>query len=87
MTEETIQLLKVRLIAFLWESLSLILTVVAGTLTSEHFRLLVMEHFGEGLIGSVVLLTVAGVVKHLRNLKLVNDVQLGSKSEADNFLI
>ena len=87
MNEQNFELLKVRVLAFLFEAFSLLLTTIAGVLISEEFRALVIEHFGVGLTGSVVLLLVSGLAKHLHNIQVIRKVELGSISRRAKILI
>lgn len=68
-----INLLKVRMVAFIYELVALITTVVLGVLSSDVFAQLVNEHFGQTVTGSLILLITNGVVKHMRNIKVVNE--------------
>ena len=74
-------LLKVRLQAFGWELLSIVIMSIGGLLTSDAFRELVTKHFGETLTASLILLAVTGGVKHLRNLKVL--AKLGSTEKVN----
>lgn len=67
-------LLQIRWKSFLYESLSLVLTAVVGVLVSPEFQALVTAHFGESVVGGVILLVVTGVVKHLRNKKVLKNI-------------
>lgn len=68
------ELWSIRIKSFLYEAGSVILTAVCGVLVSDDFSNLLTEHFGEGLIVSVVLLLISGGVKHLRNLQVIKKV-------------
>lgn len=71
-------LIAIRLKSFGWEILGLAVTGLAGFLLSSDVQALINEHFGSTLAGSLIVLVVTGIGKHLRNVKLQN--QLGSAS-------
>jgi hypothetical protein len=66
-----IDLITIRLKAFLTEVLTLIAIGVIALLSSPEFAALLTKHFGEVWGGSVGLLLVSGIVKHLMNLEAV----------------
>jgi hypothetical protein len=78
------QLWKVRLTAFGYQALSLIIVAVMGVLVSEDFKGLVVQNFGDTFITSAVLLIINGVVAHIRNIRMLG--KLGG-SEDKRFLI
>lgn len=66
------QLIKARLISFGWSLLSLVVTTITGMLLSQDFAHIVVANFGDGAVGSLILLSVTELVKHLRNLRVIN---------------
>lgn len=76
-------LIKVRLVAFGYEAGSLLLTAILGVLVSSDFSQLVTEHFGMGVLASVILLGISAGVKHLRNLRVLKKFSLGSTSDQE----
>lgn len=65
----TYELIKVRIISFGWECLSFFGTALIAALASPEFSAIITAHFGETILGSLVLLAVSGLVKHLRNMR------------------
>lgn len=65
------ELLKARLVAFLYEAGTLVVLAICGALVSPEFSAAVTTHFGDGITGSLILLSVSGVVKHVRNMKVL----------------
>ena len=61
------KLWQVRVRAFVWQLVSLLVVAVGGVLLSEDFRTLVTTHFGDTFITSSALLLVTGLVSHVRN--------------------
>lgn len=80
-----VNLIKARVAAFAWEAFSLILVAVTGVLSSDEFRALITEYTGETVFGSLALLVLAGIVKHLRNLSVLKKYERvgGASSEYD----
>lgn len=73
-------LIKTRLISFAYEAFSLIITGFVGVLASDEFRAIILEHTGETITGSIAVLVLAGIVKHLRNLSVVKKYeQVGAR--------
>jgi len=72
-------LLKTRVVSFAYEFATLIVTATLGIFASPEFANLVGEHFGTGMVGSIIMLAVMGAVKHIRNKKLV--AKLGGEGE------
>lgn len=60
-------------------------TALIGVLMSAEFRSLVTEHFGESLVGSLIMLIVIGGVKHLRNMKVLGKLKADSLSGDSDF--
>lgn len=87
MSNETIDLLKLRAISFFWELLSILSTAIAGYLLSDEFKALVTEHFGIGIAASIIFLITAEGAKHLRNLKVRNEMRLGARATRDTLYI
>lgn len=65
-------LYKLRLISFGWSVLSLVTTVVVGALASPEFATIVTQHFGTGAVSMLVLMGVTELVKHVRNVRVLN---------------
>lgn len=75
-------LLKTRLVSFGWSVLGLAVSTLAGMFFSSDFAALVMANFGQGLLGSAILMGVTEFAKHLRNLSVTkNDDELGSATD------
>lgn len=68
------ELLKIRAVSFGYDALSLLLTVLVATMASPQFSDLVTQHFGDTALGGIALIVVANLVKHLRNLDIVQKV-------------
>lgn len=64
-------LLKARLISFGYSLAALAITTLATMLLSSDFAQLVIANFGDGVLGSLVLLGVTELAKHLRNLAVI----------------
>lgn len=64
-------LIKTRIVAFLYEAGVMIALSILGYLASQDFANLVTQNFGESIVGSLILLGVSGIVKHLRNLSVL----------------
>lgn len=78
-------LIKTRLISFGYSLLSLILTAFVGVLASPDFATLVQTNFGGGITATLILLVVTELVKHLRNVKVIN--KLGKVGGGKNVII
>lgn len=78
MNQETLELLKVRVISFLYSLAGMLLSAILGILSSPGFAELVQENFGSGVLGMFVLLVVSESLKHLRNLNVVKTAKLGA---------
>ncbi len=70
-------LIKARLIAFFYEAGTLIVLGVLGVLSSPEFAQAVTNHFGESVGGSLILLAVSAGVKHVRNMLVMANADLG----------
>lgn len=70
----TTELLTVRLKAFALQALGLIVSALLGVLVSADFSALVTANFGETVLGSIILLAISGLVNHLRNLMVINNI-------------
>lgn len=79
-----LDLLAVRIKAFLFEAGSLCAVVLAGVLVSPEFQAIVTAHFGNGLVTSLIVLLLAGLAKHVRNVSAISAASesLGSTREA-----
>jgi len=75
----TKELLKARAIGFAYEAGTLLLLAVVGALASEEMRGLITQYAGSGLAGTAGLLILTGLVKHLRNLKVLKNRELGAE--------
>ena len=75
------QLIKTRFISFAYEACTLLGTALLAALSSPDMRALITEHWGTGLAGTVGILILMEGVKHLRNLKVLKDRQIGGKKE------
>ena len=84
---EEINLIKLRVVSFLYSLLGVIITAVGAYLTSEEFRALVGEHFGPTLTTTLVLIVTAEIAKHIRNVKLQGRVRVGSKRRSEIYYI
>lgn len=69
------ELLKVRVTAFIYEAGTLIVAGVIGVLASPEFSELISTHFGDTIFGTLVLLVVTGIVKHFRNTVVLGNAQ------------
>lgn len=63
--------IKRRTISFGYEALALFLTSFIAFLSSESFATLIQDHFGGTLVSGIALLIVSGVVKLLRNSRIL----------------
>jgi hypothetical protein len=76
-----IDLVTTRVKAFAIEAMVLIILGIAATLSSDAFSTLLITHYGELWGGGAGVLIVNGIVKHLLNIKAVEDYrnqQVGS---------
>lgn len=75
-----VDLFLIRLHAFAYEAGSLLLFVIVGALASPQMEQLVTNHWGDTMLGSLVLLALNALVKHLRNLRVLKEYEnkLGS---------
>lgn len=69
-----IELVKIRVLSFLYNLCTAIIGVLLVYLMSPEFSALVHEHFG-AVIGSIVMLVIPEVVKHIRNVRVVSSWQ------------
>jgi len=72
-------LIVIRLKGFAYEIGGLFLTAFVGVLLSPEFLTLVQNNAGTGLTGSVIVLVVSGLLKHLRNLKVAKELGADDK--------
>lgn len=63
----------IRMKAFITDMLFMLLTILIGFISSPEFANLLNEHWGETTGTAVSLLIINGVVKHLMNIKAIND--------------
>ena len=75
------ELWSVRVKAFAYELLAVVLSGSVAYLSSADFSSLVDTHFGGTILGTLILLVVSGGLKHLRNLTVVGRV--GSTKHAN----
>ena len=71
-------LIKARIISFGYEAGTLIAVAIVGALASPEMRELIGTHAGSGFFGTVAMLVLMEVVKHLRNLKVIKNSELGA---------
>lgn len=71
-------LIKARLISFGYEAGTLAVSAILGMLVSPQFATVLQANFGEGMATSIILLVVSGTVKHIRNLKVIKSMTLGT---------
>lgn len=71
-------LIQARLVAFAYEAGTIIVLALCTALVSPEFAAAVTSNFGDGVTGSLILLVVSGVVKHVRNLNVIKNTDLGS---------
>ena len=64
------ELIALRVKSFLFELGSLVGVGLVGVFLSPEFQALVTTHAGTGVVGSLIVLVVTGLVKHVRNIKL-----------------
>lgn len=76
------ELIKIRVLAFLYEFFALVATAMLGVFASEEFRTLVTQNFGETFVTSAVLLFISGAVKHLRNVQVLRKAQFGGSNQS-----
>ena len=82
------ELLKVRATSFLYEAGALVLVGVLGVLSSPEFAAVIMKHFGDTVMGSMILLVVMGIVKHVRNVVVLGKRrELAAQGESDQFYL
>jgi hypothetical protein len=75
-----IDLFKTRAIAFAYEAGSLVAFAIISALSSPEFSALITEHFGETVYGGLILLVLNGIIKHIRNVMVVN-AQIGGDND------
>ncbi len=80
------ELIDLRIKSFMWEAASLLGTALATVLLSPEFRELIMTHFGQGVMGSVIVLVVIGIVKHVRNLNIAKKIGADSDVPPNLFI-
>lgn len=68
------ELWNVRVKAFGYELLAVIVSGAIAYLTSADFSSLVNTHFGGTILGTLILLIVSAGIKHLRNLAVIGKV-------------
>lgn len=85
MFSQTSKLVMARLVAFMYEASTLVVMAFIGVLVSPEFLDLIAKHFGEGLLGSFLVLAITGIVKHVRNISVANS--LGSIEQTEKFYI
>lgn len=73
------KLITTRVISFLFQLGTTIVVLIVGYLISPAFAQLVTEHFGT-VVGGLVSLVIPEIVKHLRNVEVINAAadELGS---------
>ncbi len=81
------ELLKVRAISFAYEAGSMFLIVFIGVLGSPEFSSIITANFGDTIYGGLILLVVSGIVKHLRNLVVIEKISLGGVKEGGSFTL
>lgn len=68
-------LIKTRVVAFLWGLLVLVagavLTLLSSLFSGPEFAELVQTHFGQGTTATLIFLVVQQIVAHIRNLSVV----------------
>ena len=79
-------LIKIRLVSFAYEACTFFIGIFATAIASDEFRAILEQHFGTSVGGTLALLVLTGVVKHLRNRGLV-DKEFGGTRDADQVLI
>lgn len=72
---ETTDLILIRVKAFATEVGTLLAVTLLGVLSSAEFTTLITTHFGEGMVGTIGVLVVSGIVKHLMNIRAIKDYQ------------
>ena len=75
-------LIETRLKSFGYGIVTIIGLAVVSALSSPEILALITENFGNGTAGILVTLFVTEIVKHLRNLKVLKDAQLGGEGKA-----
>lgn len=91
MNNLSLDLIKARILSFIWSVFAFLLTGVAGLLLSADFQAIVAKHWGTGVSGMLVLMLVTEVAKHLRNLRVVGKMRaqhglVSGSSSDDEFL-
>lgn len=71
-------LILIRLKSFGYSAGSFLLVALVGALASDEFRAIVTEHLGSGAFSAIGLLVFDGLIKHLRNLKISQNVGAAS---------
>lgn len=66
------ELVKVRIISFLYQAGGLVLIAALGSLISPEFRDVISSHLGSGTLGTFGLLAFDAIVKQLRNMYVLN---------------
>jgi len=80
-------LIKTRLISFAYGGGTLLLLALIAVLSSPEFQALVSEHAGTGFFGTVAVLLLMELVKHLRNLHVLKGQDYGGEEEKKKRII
>lgn len=75
----TQELWKVRLVSFGWSCFTFFGTGLVAMLGSDEFRSIIELHFGGSVFGTLLVLLVTELVKHLRNTQLLKSYQVGGR--------
>lgn len=81
------ELWKVRLVSFGWSCLSFFATGLVTMLASDDFRALIENNFGGSVFGTLLVLLVTELVKHLRNTQLLKSYQVGGRYDEKPVII
>lgn len=81
-------LLRVRLLAFLYQAGTFVGIAIIGSLLSDDFRAIVAAHAGDGTTGFLILSVFDAVVKQLRNVSVLSKANdLGAIGETRKVIL
>jgi hypothetical protein len=74
-------LIKTRVISFVYEAGTLIALAIISALSSADMKEVITEHFGAGIAGTFAVLVLTGIVKQIRNVRVLKERSLGGIRE------
>ena len=64
-------LIVIRLKSFFWSALAILIGAVAIAVVSPEMKAIIMESSGGGVVGTMAVLMLPEIAKHLRNLAVI----------------